>query len=298
MSETEREAYKKQLKDYYDRQAAVYHTAYTGEQGRYPTARHRMEICLTLVDQIEPRPQTILDAGCGDARMVVELNKRGYQCTGFDVSDGLLDLGRKHLKDAGLPETLISTGDIYKIPAADKSVDVVMSLGVMENLDDHEAIFKEFHRILRPGGRILVSLDNHLFSLMTFNQHTVGFFKSLFEDIDIPQEARNNVLRKIAGWMNIDDVQQIDRIIEDRQIDRKAVKLPVYHRLNVDDEFRRNGFRPDRLRFCHVHPLPPRFEKEYPELFGAFAEKLETPEYKWQNTLLCNCMIVQAVVDE
>ena len=98
--------------------------------------------------------------------------------------------------------------------------------------------------------------------------------------------------------MNIEDVKQIDRIIEDRQIDRSEVELPVYHRLNVDDEFRRHGFRPDKLRFCHVHPLPPRFETEHPSLFGGFAEHLESSEYKWQNTLLCNCMIVQAVVDQ
>lgn len=294
MTAPDRQQYQKQLNDYYDSKADVYHQAYTGE-GRYPTARHRLETCLKLIE--ENSYKTAIDCGCGDARMVIELNKRGIACTGFDPSEGLLKIGRKYLKEAGLAETLIGPGDIYKIPAADQSCDLIMSLGVMENLDNHEAIFKEFHRVLKPGGRILVSLENHLFSLITFNQHTVRFLKNLYEDAKVPAEVRNEVLRKIAGWMNIEDVQQIERVIEDRQIDRNAVKLPVYHRLNVDDEFRRNGFRPDRLRFCHVHPLPPRFEKEHPELFGSFAENLESSEYVWQNTLLCNCMIVQAVVD-
>jgi hypothetical protein len=42
-------------------------------------------------------------------------------------------------------------------------------------------------------------------------------------------------------------------------------------------------------------PPPPRFEKKYPELFRGFAERLETSEYDWHSTLLCNCMLVQAV---
>mgnify|MGYP000098891539 FL=1 len=207
-------------------------------------------------------------------------------------------MGRKYLGEAGLAATLISKGDIYKIPAADASQDLVLSLGVMENLDDHAAIFKEFRRVLRPGGRILVSLENHLFSLLTFNQHTIRFFKSLFDDVSVPASVRDEVLRKIGSWMDLGDIQQVERIIEDRQINRQGVTLPVYHRLNVEEAFRSHGFKLDELRFCHVHPIPPRFEKDHPELFGAFAEKLESAEYKWQHSLLCNCMIVQAVVDQ
>ena len=295
MGDKNQSKYQEQLTDYYNKQSGVYHTAYTGE-GRYPTARHRMETCLNLIAQIEPRPEVILDAGCGDARILTELVKRGFNCTGFDVSDGLLDLGKARLQDAGFSPALIEKGDIYSIPAADNSCDLVLSLGVMENLDRHEEIFNEFRRVLKPGGRVLISLENHLFSLLTFNRQTVGFYKSLFTDSGIPAEIQDQVLGKISGWLDLPSIEQKARPIEDRQMDRAAVNLPVYHRLNIHEELEKFRFYPDKLRFCHVHPLPPRFETEYPKLFSDYAQTLETPEYKWQNTLLCNCMIVQAVV--
>ncbi|MDD5041836.1 MAG: methyltransferase domain-containing protein [Candidatus Peribacteraceae bacterium] len=289
-----REQYKMHLKDYYDRQSAVYSATYTGE-GRYPTGHHRLWISLAMIDAIEPKPQTVLDAGCGDARLIVELSKRGINATGFDISDGMIDVGRKILKEHDLPEDRIAIGDIYKIPVADNSLDLLIALGVLENLDHHDELFTEFRRVLKPKGRILISLDNQLFSLFSFNQYTIRFYKKLLESIDVPTEERNEVLREMASWFHIEDIEQIDRIIGDHQIQKDHVDIPVYNRLSVDPELRPFGFATERLRFYHVHPLPPRFEKKFPELFRGFAEKLETSDYDWRSSLLCNCMLVQAV---
>jgi len=247
-----------------------------------------------MIDEMDPKPQTVIDAGCGDARMVIELKKRGIDCTGFDISEGMLDVGRELLKENDLPKDLVTKGDIYSIPAEDHSADLILALGVLENLDRHKDIFNEFRRVLKPDGRILVSVDNHLFSLFTFNKHTVHFFKRFFEDLNISDDIRSEVLRDIGKWMNVEDVEEIERIIGDSQIEKDHVDIPEYHRLNVDDEFRKQGFAPERLRFYHVHPVPPRLEKKYPDLFRQFAEGLETPDYDWHSTLMCNCMLVQA----
>lgn len=289
-----REEYKQYLKEYYDRQSKVYSATYTGE-GRYPTGHHRLQISLAMVDAMEPKPVDVLDAGCGDARMIVELAKHGIKSTGFDISDGMIEVGRTILKDNNLSEDLIATGDIYKIAAADNSLDLVLALGVLENLDRHDEIFAEFHRVLKPKGRILISLENQLFSLFSFNQHTVRFYKKLLESINVPADVRNDVLREMASWLHLEDIEQIDRIIDDHQIAKDEVDIPVYNRLSVDPKLRPFGFATERLRCYHVHPLPPRFETKYPELFRDFAEGLETSEYDWRSCLLCNCLLVQAV---
>lgn len=291
MSPTD-QSYQQHLNEYYDKQSAVYSATYTGE-GRYPTGHHRLQITLAMIDELNPKPQTVIDAGCGDARMVIELQKRGINCTGFDPSEGMLKIGRELLKENNMSEDLISQGDIYSIPAADQSADLILALGVLENLDKHEEIFNEFKRVLKPKGRALFSVDNHLFSLFTFNKHTVHFYKRFFDDLKVPADIRNEVLREIGTWMNVDDVKEIERIIGDNQIDKNHVAVPEYNRLNVDDEMRKMGFATERLRFYHVHPIPPRFESKHPDLFKGFAEKLETSEYDWHSTLMCNCMLVQ-----
>ena len=289
-----REKYQKHLKKYYDQKSAVYSATYTGE-GRYPTGFHRLQIALAMVDAIRPKPKKVLDAGCGDARMVIELQKRGISCTGFDISTGMLDTGKELLREAKLPENLIMEGDMYNIPAKKNSLDLLLSMGVLENLDRHDELFKEFRRVLNSKGRILISLENKLFSLFTFNQHTIRFLQRLFKDIKIPAKIRADVLRAIGSWLHLEDIEQVERIIEDRQIQKNHIAIPEYDRLNVDGELRKFGFATERLRFYHVPPLPPRFEKKYPELFRGFAERLETSEYDWHSTLLCNCMLVQAV---
>ena len=289
-----RKDYQEHLTEYYDRQSAVYSATYTGK-GRYPTGFHRLQIALAMIDEIRPKPKAVLDAGCGDARMVIELRKRKIPATGFDVSSGMIEVGRQLLQEAKLQEDLITLGDIYKIPAKKGSLDLLLSLGVLENLDRHEDLFKEFRRVLKPKGRMLISLENKLFSLFTFNQHTIRFLQRLFKDIKIPAGIRDNVLRDIASWLHLDDIEQVERIIEDRQIKKEHMAIPEYDRLNIDSELRKHGFHTERLRFYHVHPLPPRFEKKYPDLFRGFAENLETSEYDWHSTLLCNCMLVQAV---
>lgn len=293
MSQPKGQQYHRHLKEYYDRQSTVYAATYTGE-GRYPTGYHRLWISLAMIDEMQPQPQVVIDAGCGDARMVVELSKRGIACTGFDISEGMLEMGRKLLQENNLPIDSIQSGDIYNIPAKDQTVDLLLSLGVLENLDRHGDLFKEFRRVLKPGGKVLFSVENHLFSLFTFNQHTLRFLKSLFEDIKIPPDIRDDVIHEIGSWLHLEDIQQIERIIEDRQIHKENADIPKYNRLNVDSELRIHGFQTERLRFYHVHPIPPRLEKKYPDLFREFAEKLETSEYDWRSTLLCNCMLVQA----
>lgn len=290
----DRAHYSKHIEDYYDRQSKVYSAIYTGH-GRYPTGFHRQKITLAMIEAIRPGPKRVLDAGCGDGRMVVELNKRHIPCTGFDISTGMLQVGKNLLRKVKLSPDLIGKGDIYTIPAKARSHDLLLSLGVLENLDRHDLIFQEFRRVLRSKGRIIISVENHLFSLFTFNQNTVRFLQRIFKDIRVPENVRRNVLREIASWLHLEDIDQLERIIEDRQIRREGVAIPEYDRLNVDSEFRKLGFATERIRFYHVHPLPPRFEKKFPKLFQGFAERLETSEYDWRSALLCNCMLVQAV---
>jgi len=293
MSENQ-EDYKKKLKEYYDEKSAVYSATYTGE-GRYPTGLQRQKIAIEMIDCIDPKPESILDAGCGDARMIIELSKIGLAARGFDLSDGMLNVGRKLLRENQLSESLIESGDVYKISSADSSHDLLLSLGVIENLDRHKELFEEFSRVLKPGGRILVSLENQLFSLFTFNKHTLRFLGDFFGKIGVPSDTSREVLKELGTLLNVDEVEYVSRIIGDDQIDREGVDLPVYHTLNIKSEMKKLGFELEKLRYYHVHPIPPRFENQFPEVFGDLALSLESAQETDYSALVCNCMLVQAV---
>jgi SAM-dependent methyltransferase len=83
----------------------------------------------------------VLDVGCGDRPYEALLRGAG-EIVGFDVPGNLhADLH----------------GSIDAIPAADASFDVVLCLQVLEHVPDPAAAVRELHRVVRPGGRVLLS---------------------------------------------------------------------------------------------------------------------------------------------
>ncbi|MDE2127234.1 MAG: class I SAM-dependent methyltransferase [Armatimonadetes bacterium] len=98
--------------------------------------------------------QEILDAGCGMGQWVQFLNAQGYVAAGLDYSDPMIGL----LKQA-YPATAWHEGEIQAIPLPPASMDAVISWGVIEHDEaGPEAALKEFHRILRPGGKLFVTV--------------------------------------------------------------------------------------------------------------------------------------------
>lgn len=293
MSNETRSRHVEQLEDYYRRVVDVYDSSYTGV-GRYRSNYFRLRILVALLERTKPAPSLILDAGCGDGRPLAEMLRLGFDVHGFDVSDAMLSAGEKVLQSQGHDPGRIKKGDIYDVPASDRSYDAVACMGVVENLPDHERIFSEFHRVLRPDGRLYISLENDLFSLYSVNKYSIRYLAKLFDDIGVPAAARDKAMADLQTWNNAGAVTSIKKTFEDAEIDKSRVVIPSYNPLNVQGELKKLGFEMEELRFFHYHPLPPRFEVEFPEVFQALAESLETVEYDWRGGILCNCMVVQA----
>lgn len=97
----------------------------------------------------------ILDAGCGTGGTLEFIRKRSPQArlAGFDISP----LALNHSRARGL--TNIFQGSVEAIALADESQEVVVSLDVLyhEGIDQEQAM-QEFHRVLVPGGRLLMNL--------------------------------------------------------------------------------------------------------------------------------------------
>ena len=286
-------AHAAQLTEYYKRVVDVYDSSYTGI-GRYRSNFFRLRILVSLLEKTNPRPSLILDAGCGDARPLAEMLRLGFDVRGFDISEAMLRAGEKLLQAAGHDPGRIEIGDIYNIPAGDRSYDAVACMGVVENLTDHERIFSEFNRVLVPNGRLYISLDNDLFSLFSVNKYSVRYLDKLFKSVNVPDAIREKAISDLETWNDVAGVKSIKKTFEDAEIDKSKVVVPSYNPLNVHDQLRKMNFEVEKIRFFHYHPLPPRFEVEFPELFQGLAESLETVEYDWRGGILCNCMVIQA----
>jgi ubiquinone/menaquinone biosynthesis C-methylase UbiE len=108
-------------------------------------------------DALADKPfRSLLDLGTGTGRMLELFGAQIERGLGLDLSLDMLLLARDRLERAGLKNCSVRQGDIYDLPLADDSFDLVILHQVLHFLDDGARAIQEAARVLRPGGRLLV----------------------------------------------------------------------------------------------------------------------------------------------
>ncbi len=99
----------------------------------------------------------VLDAGCGPGLYADELVRRRADVVGVDASAAMVDLARARLGDRA---EIIHTDLSEALPFADETFDVILCALVIHHLEDRAACLREFFRVLKPGGRAVVSTQH------------------------------------------------------------------------------------------------------------------------------------------
>ena len=111
----------------------------------------------------EDRDGVILDAGGGTGLWSIQLAEMGYRVVLADLSDGMLARARSKIAEAGLGDRIeVKRSDIRGMPEfADGQFAMVLCEGdPLSYCGDHEAAVRELARVVRPGGAVIVSVDN------------------------------------------------------------------------------------------------------------------------------------------
>ena len=121
---------------------------------------HKDEFYKEYFRQI-PEGSKVLDIGCGPGFFSLLLSSLDMKVTAVDYSEGMLEKAKDLLNRNGYHNAEFIRADAQRLPFADTSFDAVVSRNLVWNLENPEAAYKEWLRILKPGGKLFIFDGNH-----------------------------------------------------------------------------------------------------------------------------------------
>ena len=120
--------------------------------------------------------ETVLDLGSGagiDCFLAAQRVGKSGKVIGVDMTPEMIDKARKNAERSNYDNVEFRLGEIENLPVDDNSVDVVISNCVINLSPDKEKVFREAYRVLRNGGRLMVSDIVRLEELPDFMKNSV-----------------------------------------------------------------------------------------------------------------------------
>jgi len=121
---------------------------------RYDQEGH-IPACL---DRIDWRDQKVLEIGLGQGAESEQIIRRGAHWSGLDLTHESVDRVRARLELRSLPHDELRQGSAVSIPWPNDTFDIVFSHGVLHHIPDIHTAQSEIHRVLKPGGTLVVML--------------------------------------------------------------------------------------------------------------------------------------------
>ena len=119
-------------------------------------------------------PKTILDVATGTGDLAIAMLKaKPEKVIGIDISNGMLEVGRKKMKEKSLDHIItLQQADSEELPYEDNSFDAVCVSFGARNFENLEKGLTEMRRVLRDGGQLYI---------LEFSQPTLFPFKQLYQ---------------------------------------------------------------------------------------------------------------------
>jgi SAM-dependent methyltransferase len=179
--------------------------------------------------------ETVLDLGSGpgfDCLLAARrVGARGH-VIGVDMTPEMVFRAREHAEEAEITNVEFRLGEIEHLPVADSSVDVIISNCVINLAIDKGQVFREAFRVLKPGGRLLISDIVLLSPLPECVRGSVDAYTGCISGAMLKQDFVDAV--KKAGFQHVEIRKEVPFSLE-YVISDPSTSSPVTRRILTED---------------------------------------------------------------
>jgi ubiquinone/menaquinone biosynthesis C-methylase UbiE len=169
----------------------------------------------------------LLEVGCGLGYDSLEFLKRGVRVTATDLTPNAIKLVRRHFQIERVEAEDVRTANVLDLPYEDNTFDAVWANGVLHATGDTARAIREVRRVLRPGGRAIISHFYRKPSWM-YAIHRLGRENIEFKEGDPPVNefyTEKEIIMMFDGFEIIEAVQEHYRALP---VSRRGLKAALY----------------------------------------------------------------------
>lgn len=142
----------KEINDHWSAGAENYSEIIENELNSFRPNKWREKI---IGNASEGESLKILDAGCGPGFFSIILSAAGHELIGIDGSEAMLQEAKEKAIRCQVNPTFINM-DCHQLDFEDNLFDLVVSRNVTHTFRNHKKVYKEWLRVLKPGGVLLI----------------------------------------------------------------------------------------------------------------------------------------------
>lgn len=280
-----------------------YYAEYYEGKGAYPPVH--TQIVRDLLIQAEAR--SVIDAGCGPASMLRDLDLPGLERFGFDLTPEMLAEAQRVLGLQGVPGNHIWEGSVldpgaFKAPGdeAGNGFDAAICFGVLPHIPSEcdATVLTHLASAVRAGGIMACEARNELFSLFTLNRYSRDLFRTqlireaqLKVRITDPTElaALERALAELDQRFRM-DLPPLRKGYEDEP-GYDEVLSRTHNPFVLKEAARHAGWVNVEVLFYHYHAIPPMLQALVPGLFLRESLAIEDP-HDWRGHFMASAFIV------
>jgi SAM-dependent methyltransferase len=277
----------------------TYYSDYYASTSAYPP----VHVDIVRKQLAAARPGRLLDAGCGPASMLRDLDGLGIDRFGFDLTPEMVAEAKRIMATQGVPDKNIWEGSVLDrgaFVAPDQiDFDACLCFGVLPHIPagHEEQVFANLACAVRKGGLVMVEARNQLFSLFSLNRYSRDFFMESLIDF-----------RALEMAADIDDASRLeeakDTIERQFRIDLPPIRKGKSGEPGYDEVVSRThnpfelrqiaehaGLRDVSVLFYHYHCMPPMVEHLLSGLFRKASLAMEDPT-DWRGHFMASAFIL------